>query len=490
MEDEESGGNSIATSSPSPLINWWDLHATSSLSSWSDHHHHHHPAAAAANPDSNSSSCCEDQDVSSLAVESPHRRLIHLSAPSSNSFIPSQPQDHPLWTHVLLGVGSNEEAQNSQVGENFMDALSSKSMMNEPASNYLKKLDTTWEYNNHHNNNSSCLINSSSFDNQKQLNGFNEAVLESERLSKLVSTWSIAPPDPQLDTHHQTHGNNNYNNNINTVILNSSMDHSGGFSSYGGHDMNVKQEHHHHHHHPSEAPSAQGLFGYQNNGLFNSHESYGMPSLSSCSRNLSDVISFTGRIGLPVIGIHALKPSFRPPLMSVSDSKKQAFQTSLPTRTGNGRGQGSATQVKKKRTDDSSEAILKKPKQETSTASSTKVQAPKVKLGDKITTLQQIVSPFGKVTTYCTNTILFFFSFFFFILFLQEQVQLLSNSYMKTNPNKETWGSMERKDEIEMKGELRSRGLCLVPISWTPQAYRDNTAPDYWTPAYRGCFFR
>lgn len=50
-----------------------------------------------------------------------------------------------------------------------------------------------------------------------------------------------------------------------------------------------------------------------------------------------------------------------------------------------------------------------------------------------------------------------------------------------------TWGNMERKDE---KGDLKSRGLCLVPISWTPQAYRDNTAPDYWTPAYRGCLFR
>lgn len=29
-----------------------------------------------------------------------------------------------------------------------------------------------------------------------------------------------------------------------------------------------------------------------------------------------------------------------------------------------------------------------------------KVQAPKVKLGEKITALQQIVSPFGKVTYY------------------------------------------------------------------------------------------
>ncbi|XP_028781497.1 transcription factor bHLH68-like isoform X3 [Neltuma alba] len=409
MGDEESGGNSVATSSATPLINWWDLHANS-LSSWNTHHHQ-----PSAKPHSNSSSCCEDQAISvstSFAVdESPHRRLVDLSAPS--------PDNNHLWTHVLLGVGSNEELQNSEAGgENLMDAVSCKSMMYEPACNYLKKLDTTWEYNHTNNSDSS----SASFDHQKQFNGFNEAVLDqSERLSKLV-----------------------------------------------------KQEHHHH------------AIGYQNNG-FNSQ--YGMPASlsSSCSRNLTDVISFTGRIGRPIIGIHALKPSFRPPSMNtVSDSKKHTFQTSLPTRTNNGRGQGSSTEVKKKRTDDSSsEAISKKPKQETSTASSAKMQAPKVKLGDRITTLQQIVSPFGK-----TDTASVLFEAIGYIKFLQEQVQvLLSNSYTKTNSHhKETWGSMERK--LEEKGDLKSRGLCLVPISWTPQAYRDSTAPDYWTPAYRGCLFR
>ncbi|XP_028776657.1 transcription factor bHLH111-like isoform X1 [Neltuma alba] len=465
MGDEESGGNSVATSSATPLINWWDLHANS-LSSWNTHHHQ-----PSAKPHSNSSSCCEDQDISvstSFAVdESPHRRLVDLSAPS--------PDNNHLWTHVLLGVGSNEELQNSEAGgENLMDAVSCKSMMYEPACNYLKKLDTTWEYNHTNNSDSS----SASFDHQKQFNGFNEAVLDqSERLSKLVTTWSIAPPDRQVHNHNHNHNNSTHfdpHQTHNNNDLNSSMDHSGVFSSYGALDMKVKQEHHHH------------AIGYQNNG-FNSQ--YGMPASlsSSCSRNLTDVISFTGRIGRPIIGIHALKPSFRPPSMNtVSDSKKHTFQTSLPTRTNNGRGQGSSTEVKKKRTDDSSsEAISKKPKQETSTASSAKMQAPKVKLGDRITTLQQIVSPFGK-----TDTASVLFEAIGYIKFLQEQVQvLLSNSYTKTNSHhKETWGSMERK--LEEKGDLKSRGLCLVPISWTPQAYRDSTAPDYWTPAYRGCLFR
>lgn len=38
--------------------------------------------------------------------------------------------------------------------------------------------------------------------------------------------------------------------------------------------------------------------------------------------------------------------------------------------------------------------------------------------------------------------------------------------------------------------DLRDRGLCLVPVSWTPEVYRDGTAMDYWTPAYRGCLYR
>jgi hypothetical protein len=38
--------------------------------------------------------------------------------------------------------------------------------------------------------------------------------------------------------------------------------------------------------------------------------------------------------------------------------------------------------------------------------------------------------------------------------------------------------------------DLRDRGLCLVPVSWTPQVYRDGTAMDYWTPVYRGCLYR
>ncbi|KAF2305725.1 hypothetical protein GH714_007816 [Hevea brasiliensis] len=184
-----------------------------------------------------------------------------------------------------------------------------------------------------------------------------------------------------------------------------------------------------------------------------------------------------------------------------------------------GRGQGNTSEGKKKRSDDKSEMVLKKPKHESSTVSSAKMQVPKVKLGDRITALQQIVSPFGK-----TDTASVLLEAIQYIKFLQEQVQLLSSPYMKNNSRKvinphahlkliklrkrnalelmmiavcsvqfpqDPWGVLEKKDEGDVKVDLRSRGLCLVPTSCTPQIYHENTGSDYWTPTYRsGCLYR
>ncbi|KAJ1403137.1 Myc-type, basic helix-loop-helix [Sesbania bispinosa] len=502
---EECGGNTIATSTTTPL-NWWYLQANS-LPSWNDTKHTWNNQI---NPNS-SSSCEEDissftnaSNHSSLTVES-SRRLVDPPAPSSNELMGEHASDNQLWSHVLSGVGSNGELHNNhqEIGENFLDALSSKSMasgMYEPACDYLKKLDTSWEYS----------AGSTSFNSfEKHLNGFSEALIENNerltKLSNLVSTWSIAPPDPEVSSSHFDSQTNN------NMSLNSSMDHhypqsdpfggasnnknSGGavLPSYDHHHedhMKVKQEYHH-------ANEVIANNGYQN-GFNNSlsigdsgkfYHGGGLPNLSPCTRNFSDVISFNSRLGIrPLLGgIHAQRPN-NLKYLNQSESKKQAgFQTpSPPTRTINGRGEGITTrEVKKKRSEESSETILKKPKQDTSTTSSSKVQAPKVKLGDKITALQQIVSPFGK-----TDTASVLFEAIGYIKFLQEQVQLLSNPYLKTNPHKDPRGSLDRKDKEEGKLDLRSRGLCLVPTSCTPLVYRENTGPDYWTPAYRGCLYR
>lgn len=200
-----------------------------------------------------------------------------------------------------------------------------------------------------------------------------------------------------------------------------------------------------------------------------------------------------------MLDINLSKPFFKTLDLSAG-CRKQGFRNSLymkfpsptsisktPTKR-NGRTQGNeGRKLLGSSSQDNSESISKKPKQETSAVlSSTKMQVPKVKLGDKITALQQIVSPFGK-----TDTASVLWEAIGYIRFLQEQIQLLSTPYLKGCASKELWGGIERKERGEGKGDLRTRGLCLVPISCTPQVYpADNAASDYLTPVYRGCLYR
>ncbi|KAI4357320.1 hypothetical protein L6164_001276 [Bauhinia variegata] len=464
---EDCVGNTVSTSSSSPL-NWWDVHA-SSLSSWSNANN-----SWSNQPNPNSSSSCEDEisvstsftiasNLSNLTVE-PSCRLVEPSFSSKELMGEQASADNQLWNHLLLGVGGNEELHNNQVvGENFLDSLSSKSLTNsmfEPTCDYLKKLNTSWEYNN--------STSSNSF--QNHLNGFSEAMIENERLKKLsnlVNTWSIAPPAPeansQIEPHTTSFDNYSQSNPRNSRI----------FPGYG-HDMKVRQEHH--------ANPVNGVLSGRSYNSMGHQQGFQSPLMGDNDKlfnGMPAIISLNNRVGRPLIGNHGHKPSMNS--INISKLKKQDLQTSSPTRTNSEREQGRTGESKRKESEDSSEAILKKPKEDTSTASPTKVQAPKVKLGDKITTLQQIVSPFGK-----TDTASVLFETINYIKFLQEQVQVA----IKTDQFQDPWGSLDRKDKGDAMLDLRSRGLCLVPISCTPQVYRDNSGPDYWRPAYRGCLYR
>ncbi|CAD6262679.1 unnamed protein product [Miscanthus lutarioriparius] len=156
---------------------------------------------------------------------------------------------------------------------------------------------------------------------------------------------------------------------------------------------------------------------------------------------------------------------------------------------GRSSGSGAATSVATRRK--SEERVggnTKKSKQEASHKTSPpKPQAPKVKLGEKITALQQIVSPFGK-----TDTSSVLFETIEYIKFLHEQIRLFSEPYMTKSTYK---GHIRRRGEEkeEESGtghDLRGRGLCLVPVSLTSQAYHDDaTLPDCWAPAYRSCLY-
>nr|CAD1835264.1 unnamed protein product [Ananas comosus var. bracteatus] len=206
----------------------------------------------------------------------------------------------------------------------------------------------------------------------------------------------------------------------------------------------------------------------------------------SSNRNFSDFIAFNGCLKKPdQVGVRASKHC----MMNSSESyerKKQAYE--VTSMRGDGRGSGAASVGKKRKSEESSEALLKKPKNESSSAAaSLRVQVPKVKLAEKITALQQLVSPFGK-----TDTASVLHETIVYIKLLHEQIQLLSDPYIKSSSCKDQnlWGVDQRKEKEEAKLELRSRGLCLVPLSCTSQVYRDNNGPDYWTLPYRSCLYR
>ncbi|KNA21612.1 hypothetical protein SOVF_041430 isoform B [Spinacia oleracea] len=96
----------------------------------------------------------------------------------------------------------------------------------------------------------------------------------------------------------------------------------------------------------------------------------------------------------------------------------------------------------------------------------------KEKLGEKITTLQQLVSPYGK-----TDTASVLFEAMEYIRFLHEQVKVLSAPYLHNTPVTNI--------EEAVHYNLRSKGLCLVPIECTAGLAGSNGA-DIWAPIKTG----
>ncbi|KAL5232364.1 hypothetical protein ABZP36_031140 [Zizania latifolia] len=109
----------------------------------------------------------------------------------------------------------------------------------------------------------------------------------------------------------------------------------------------------------------------------------------------------------------------------------------------------------------------------------------KEKLGDRITSLQQLVSPFGK-----TDTASVLHETIEYIKFLHDQVGALSAPYLKKRqqvPHLKSSGDNSKQDDdgsdvaAASKRDLTGRGLCLVPISST-FAVASETPVDFWTP--------
>lgn len=107
----------------------------------------------------------------------------------------------------------------------------------------------------------------------------------------------------------------------------------------------------------------------------------------------------------------------------------------------------------------------------------------KERLGDRIAALQQLVAPFGK-----TDTASVLMEAIGYIKFLQNQVETLSVPYMKlSSRNKLSTNNTQRVsegpcDSEEHKPDLKSRGLCLVPISCMTYLTSDACNGGLWPP--------
>ncbi|KAM3278271.1 hypothetical protein ACQJBY_045867 [Aegilops geniculata] len=95
-------------------------------------------------------------------------------------------------------------------------------------------------------------------------------------------------------------------------------------------------------------------------------------------------------------------------------------------------------------------------------ASNKRPRARKERLGERILALQQLVSPFGK-----TDTASVLHEALGYIRFLHDQVQVLSSPYMQRLPASSAPPAPLPEEPLSAPSDLRSRGLCLVPVSCT-----------------------
>ncbi|CAL9089095.1 unnamed protein product [Musa textilis] len=379
---------------------------------------------------------------------------ISNSSSFTNAYLSGERAENQPWNQVLLNVGSGGDMHNHHGdGDNFLQVLTSKSLsrrnqMSNPACDYPKKLDSSFDFPN--------PLSLNTF--EKHLSSYNGSTNQDERtppLDRHVAPSSCSSPMTPFMVQYSTSRINPIKHELPTSPSypgdKSVRERSTSYKPPYGRYIEGESEHQ-----DMEAPTAflpppsNNGFGYQ----------FGVSSLS-------DLISFGDCVNRPSTELRPSRSYLRG--SDSSYGRIQGHDGSSSREHGKSAG---TTEGKKKRSDDNSPTQLKKSKHENSTVSS--LQAPKVKMTDKITALQQLVSPFGK-----TDTASVLFETFNSIKILQEQVQ-----------DHSSWGEVSKKEKAEAEVDLRSKGLCLVPVSCIPQVHQQSRGPDYWMHAFRSSLYR
>ncbi|KAG2645279.1 hypothetical protein PVAP13_2KG425200 [Panicum virgatum] len=377
------------------------------------------------------------------------------SVPGAEAAAAAVAAESHLWNQVLMGAGGEVGRSMQAVhdahddSENFLELLNSRTLAPElfaepPACDYLKKM----EYGSSHGGGGwpDHQFTAAALEKHLSSAGYGAALAHQHQhhhhaaagaperltanLSDLVSNWSIAPPNPCLGDAQHRAGAGAECDNAAVAGLGHGGAKAGLFLDSGGlckHEMGghgaMLQE---------AAGGAGGqqeflrpagyssMLGLSSSRMYGSGPAMDVPwgNNAGAARSLSDLISFGGApLGKPE------QPAASAP-KAQAEYKKQGQEISSPAKTSSGGGSKGSSEGKKKRSDEQqgSDGNTKKSKNEASSPTSSSVKAsqvPKVKLGDKITALQQIVSPFGK-----TDTASVLYEAINYIKWLHEQVQV------------------------------------------------------------------
>ncbi|GMI93355.1 hypothetical protein like AT1G61660 [Hibiscus trionum] len=231
-----------------------------------------------------------------------------------------------------------------------------------------------------------------------------------------------------------------------------------------------------------QVPQQQSLFN-QSINYMSSTAAYGAPSirpppapLTKQQQQPGGNLQFSNNTSFwnPSATSTDAKPGFLP---SPPPFEEKPNCPSPTTKTNiNGVRKSSGT-VMKKGSSNSTETPLKRPRLETPSPLPT-FKVRKEKLGDRITALQQLVSPFGK-----TDTASVLHEAIEYIKFLHDQVNVLSTPYMK-----QAQAPIQQQQSNDKLKDLRGRGLCLVPVSSTFPVAANETPVDFWTPTFGATF--